>query len=254
MQGEEIGPRQDLVEGQALDPQLPEALGRDERVVRNDAHLQAEGTPRHLPADPAEPEHAEHLVRKLDTAPLRPLPSPRDEGCMGLRDVARQRDEQADRVLCRRDDVRLRRIRDDDATPGRRVHVDVVDPDPGPTDHLQAGRGGDHLGGHRRGGADDQRVVVPDQLLERGFRVDIDFEPLAEQLDAGIRDLLPNEDSGSHAATGDSNAANAFATATPRSMSAPSSVKDNSSAASALAMSKTSNQPIWPILKIFPFS
>ena len=43
------------------------------------------------------------------------------------------------------------------------------------------------------------------------------------------------------------------ATATPRSMSAPSSVSDSSTAASATAMSKTSNQPMWPMRKIFPF-
>ena len=41
-------------------------------------------------------------------------------------------------------------------------------------------------------------------------------------------------------------------TATPRSMSAPSSVSESSTAASAAAMSKTSNQPMWPMRKIFP--
>ena len=49
-----------------------------------------------------------------------------------------------------------------------------------------------------------------------------------------------------------SNASNARCTATPRSMSAPSSVSDSSTAASATAMSKTSNQPMWPMRKIFP--
>ena len=37
-------------------------------------------------------------------------------------------------------------------------------------------------------------------------------------------------------------------------MSAPSSVSDSSTAASAAAMSKTSNQPMWPMRKIFPLS
>ena len=43
------------------------------------------------------------------------------------------------------------------------------------------------------------------------------------------------------------------ATATPRSISAPSSASDSSIAASAVAMSKTSNQPMWPMRKILPF-
>ena len=56
-----------------------------------------------------------------------------------------------------------------------------------------------------------------------------------------------------HAVTGVSNASNARGTATPRSISAPSSISESSTAASAVAMSKTSNQPMCPIRKIFPF-
>src|SRR5206468_12079861 len=54
-------------------------------------------------------------------------------------------------------------------------------------------------------------------------------------------------------ATRCSYASKARVTATPRSMSAPSSVSDSSTAASAAAMSKTSNQPMWPMRKILPF-
>ena len=49
---------------------------------------------------------------------------------MGLRNVARKRDEQADRMLGGGDDGRLGGVRDDDSLAGRRVDVDVVDPDP----------------------------------------------------------------------------------------------------------------------------
>ena len=110
----------------------------DERVVGDDLHLQPERAPRDLLADPAEAEHAERLVGELDPAPLRALPAALDERRVRLRDVARERDQQADRVLGRRDDVRLRRVRDDDPAPGRGVDVDVVDADPGAADHLQA--------------------------------------------------------------------------------------------------------------------
>ena len=65
---------------------------------------------------------------------------PADKRRVRLRDVARERDQQADRVLGRRDDVRLGRVCDDDPLPGRRVDVDVVDPHPGAADHLQVRR------------------------------------------------------------------------------------------------------------------
>ena len=79
----------------ALDAELAEALGGDERVVRDDLHLQAERAARDLAADPAEAEHAEHLVGELDPAPLRALPAAVDERRVRLRDVARERERAA---------------------------------------------------------------------------------------------------------------------------------------------------------------
>ena len=138
VQREELRALEHLVEGRALDAELAEPLGGDERVIGDDLHLQAERPPRDLPADAAEAEHAERLVGELDAAPLRALPATGDERRVRLRDVARERDEQADRVLGRRDDVRLRRVRDDDPAPCRRIDVDVVDADARAADHLQA--------------------------------------------------------------------------------------------------------------------
>src|SRR5262249_61797850 len=82
-----------------LDAELAEALWRDERVVCNDAHAQPGGAARDLLADPAEAEHAEGLVRELDAAVLLAVPPAFLQRRMSLRDVARQRREQADRVL-----------------------------------------------------------------------------------------------------------------------------------------------------------
>ena len=91
----------------------------------------------------------------------------------------------------------------------------------------------DHLGGHLRRRADDQRVVVADDLLERRVRC----RRRRRTARAAARRRRPRSARGrglcSHAATGASNASNARATATPRSMSAPSSVSDSSTAASA---------------------
>jgi hypothetical protein len=111
-----------------------------------------------------------------------------------LRDVAHERDEQSNRVLGGRDDGRLGRIRDHDPAAGRGVHVDVVDPHAGAADHLQAFRALDQLRGELRARADDDRVVVADQLLERSLAVDDDIETVAEELDPRLGDRLANED------------------------------------------------------------
>ena len=136
----EVGPREHAGERVALDPGLAETVGGDERVVRDDAHLQPERAAGDLLPDPPVAEDPERLLRELDPAPLRALPAPRHQRGVRLRDVPRQRHEQADRVLGGRDDVRLGGVRDDDAASGRRLDVDVVDTDARPADHLEARR------------------------------------------------------------------------------------------------------------------
>ena len=116
---------------------------------------------------------------------------------MGLRHVAGQSEQQRHRVLGGRDDVGLRRVRDDDAHPGGGVDVDVVDPDAGAGDDLQAARLGEHVGIDLGGRADEDAVVVADALLEvvRGPVVaEVDVEPgRAQQVDAGVADVLLDE-------------------------------------------------------------
>ena len=57
---------------------------------------------------------------------------------LGDADVAREREQQRERVLGGRDDVRLGGVADDDARRGRRGDVDVVDADARAADHAQA--------------------------------------------------------------------------------------------------------------------
>ena len=139
MEREEVGarraPRRRV--SRPLDAELAEALLRDERVVGDDAHPEAERAARDLLADAAEAEHAERLAGQLDAAAARALPAALLQRGVGLRDVARERDQQADRVLGGRDDGRLGRVRDHDAAPRRGLDVDVVDSDAGAADHLQ---------------------------------------------------------------------------------------------------------------------
>src|SRR5207302_2092826 len=100
--------REDLGAGLgAFDSQLPETLARDERIVRDHPHLEAQGPSCDLLADAPEAEDAERLAGQLQAAVARPLPAALLERGMSLRDVAREREQQADRVLGGRGDRRL---------------------------------------------------------------------------------------------------------------------------------------------------
>ena len=181
------------------DAELAEALRSDERVVGDDVHAEARGTSRDLLADPPEAEDAERLARELD-APVRlPLPATLLQRCMRLRNVPRERDEQPDRVLRRRDDGRLRRVGDDDATARRRFDIHVVDADPRAPDYLQAQGPVDQLCGELGRRADDDRVVEIDDLRELTVRVHVDVEALAQKVDARRGDRLADEDARRHA-------------------------------------------------------
>ena len=96
---------------------------------------------------------------------------------MRLRDVSRQRDEKADRVLGGRHDIRLGRVRNHDPASGRSVDVHVVDTHARAPDHLELRRLRENVRRHLGRGADDQRIGVGEQHVERGLGVDDDVEP-----------------------------------------------------------------------------
>ena len=58
---------------------------------------------------------------------------------------------------------------------------------------LSRSRALDQVAGQLRRGADDDPVVEPDDLVQISVTVDVDVEVLAQQVDAGLRDLLANE-------------------------------------------------------------
>ena len=76
VQGHEVGVGVQLVRRlHVLGAELAEAILRDERVVRDDAHLQPERTPRDLLADAPEAEDAERLSGELDARRSATAPS-----------------------------------------------------------------------------------------------------------------------------------------------------------------------------------
>ena len=140
-------------------------------------------------------------------------------------------------MLGRRDDRRLGGVRDDDAAARGGLDVDVVHPDSRAADHLQPPGALDQPGVELGRGADDDGVVIADRGGEVAVRVHVDVEPVAQELDPGLGDRLPDQNL--HAGWC-SYVSSARVTATPRSMSAPASASESSIPASAVVMSKTS--------------
>ena len=116
---------------------------------------------------------------------------------MGLRDVAKERQREGKGVLGGGDGVRFGGVGDDDAAARRGRDVDVVDAGAGAADHLEVGGALDQLGGHLGRRADQDRVVGADrlgQLLVRHLEPEVDIEVLPQQIDAGVGDLLLDQD------------------------------------------------------------
>ena len=214
VQRDEVGLQQQVLERRRRHLQLAAALGRHERVEHHDPHTERAGAGGDQLADAAEADDAEHLVGQLHAAEALALPAPLDERRVRLGDVARDREQQAERVLGRGHHVRPGGVRDDDAAAGGGGDVDVVDPGAGPADHLQLAGVLEQPGRHARGAADDQRVVGADalgQLLGRRVELDVDLELPAQELDSGRGDLLGDED----ARHPDANTSTARATPAP---------------------------------------
>ena len=235
---DDVGGAEQLLERlQLLDAEIAEAVAPDEGVVGDDVHREPERAACDLLSDPPEPDDPEGLPCQLDAAPARAFPATLLERGVCLGDVAREGDDQADRLLRRRDDRGLGRVRDDDPAAGRGVDVDVVDPDPSPADHLQRARALDHLTSHPRRRADHDPVVALDDLVERRVEVDVDVEPAAQELDPRVGDRLANEDAHGYAVATEPNASYAAGAARPGSTSAPAASSSVSTAASAPARS-----------------
>ena len=132
--------------GHELHAELPGPLRAHERVEGHEPHAERERPLRDEHADAAEPDDAERLAVQLDAFPPAAVPAPGDEVGVGLRDVARLREQQRERVLGRGQHVRLRRVHHHHAAASRLGHVDVVEPDSGSADDDEIGRGREHVG------------------------------------------------------------------------------------------------------------
>jgi len=115
MQGDEVGALEEIVELDLLDADILGALRRQERIERDHAHAQAQRAVGDDRTDIAATDDAEHLAGDLDAHEAVLLPFAGLRGRIGLRDFARQRQHQGDRMLGGRDRIAERRVHHDDA-------------------------------------------------------------------------------------------------------------------------------------------
>jgi hypothetical protein len=204
--GEEVGRRHEVLEcGHELDTELAGPFVADVRVVGGEAHAEGVAALGDHHADTAQADDAERLAVQLDALPSGTVPAAIAQVAVGLRDVAGLGEQERDRVLGRRQHIRLRCV-DDHHAPARGCgDIHVVEADAGPSDHDEVGGGGEYVLRHRRGAAHDQRGRVVDRLeqligIEVETFIDVEARTL-ERLDPARCDLLGDEDTRRHCAS-----------------------------------------------------
>ena len=163
----EVGLREQRVEVDQAHAHLRGAAGLDVGVVGDHRHPERRETLRHEHADPAEADDADGLLVELDAGVARSLPLAVLQRGVRRRHVPGSGQHQRDRELGGADDVGGGRVDHHHARLGRGAHVDVVEADTGPRDHLEPGGGRERLGVDLRGRAHQDRVDVDDGRQQR---------------------------------------------------------------------------------------
>ena len=200
MQGDDVRAAQQLVQFHLLDAHFDGALRRQERVIGHDLHLQAQRTVGDDAADVAGADQAERLGVELHAHEAALLPLAGLGGGVGGGHLAGQGEHHGDGVFCRGDRIAEGRVHHHDPGGGGGRDVDVVDPDPGAADDLQIAGGGDDVLVRLGVGANDQAVVVADDLDQlvlgkSGPDISIDAA-LAEDFDGGGAEAVGDKNAG----------------------------------------------------------
>src|SRR2546423_11401361 len=116
--------------------------------------------------DASQSDDAQSLPAQLDADELLSLPAPRLQARVPLRDAARERKQEGQRVLGGRHRVAVRRVHHDDARFGRRHHVDVVNAHARAPYHAQTRETFQKLRRHLRLAPNDESVRPAQSLRE----------------------------------------------------------------------------------------
>ena len=204
VQRHEVGLLQQRLERDQLDADRGGALAGDERVVGDDAHLEGARTLGHARADAPEADDAERVPGQFDALQLAALPAALAQRGVALRHVARDGEQQRQRVLDGGDGVGQWRVDDDHAARRRRLEVDVVDAHPGAADHRELRGGLDHALGDAGLAAHDDAGHVGhgcDEFVLAQTRADYGVVAFSQARDALFGDLVGNEDGRHRAAS-----------------------------------------------------
>jgi len=186
VEGDEVGAGVELVELDLFDAERLGPLGREVGIVSRDFHVQADRAVGDDRADIAAADDAEALAVELDPHEARLLPLAGVGRGVGGADLARDREQERDRVLGGGDGVAERGVHDHDALLGRGGDVDVVDADAGAADDAKPARTAEDLGRHLGRRAHREAVIISDRLGEIGLG---ETDPLVDLDAAGAEDF-----------------------------------------------------------------
>jgi hypothetical protein len=197
--GDEVRLAEQLVQRHQPDAELGGAAGLDVGVVGEQGDAEGRQPLGDQHADPPQADHTDGLLGHLHAGELRPGPLPLAQRGVGGRDVPGSGQQQRDGVLGGADDVRGRGVDDQHAALGGGRDVDVVQPDAGPGDHLELGRGRERLGVDLGGRADEHGRGLGERREEGGAvgAVDVaDLDVAAEHLQNAGGELFGDQDDG----------------------------------------------------------
>ena len=158
MQRDVVAGRVKVGQADQLGAEILRDFGGHVRVVRHDPHFESERALHHFAPDAAEPDHAERLAAQLIAEELLLLPLAGARRGIGLRNMARHREHQRERVFGDRNGIPAGRIHDEHAGLGGGVQIDIIHANAGAADDAQFRRLLQNRLGHLHGAAHQQRV------------------------------------------------------------------------------------------------
>ena len=200
MQGDEIGPRQQVVQLHLLDAQVIGAFLAEEGIIRHHAHLQALGAVGDDAADIAGADQPQHLAGDFHAHEAVLFPLAGLGAGIGRGQFARQRQHQRDGMFGGGDGIAEGRVHHDHAGAGGGGNVHIVHADAGAAHNLQVLRRLQDIGGQLGGAADGDAVILVndlEQLFLAEARLHIGIHAaLLEDGNGGRRQLVGDKNLG----------------------------------------------------------
>ena len=160
MERDVVGAGDDFVEGNKADAVFACDGGGNKRIAADDFETEAAGTARNFKSDAAESENAESFAAKFGALQALLLPLAGVHGAVGGRELAGEREHEADGELGDGNGVGARSVHDDDAAARGGFGIDVVDAYAGAANDAQLRRVLHQGVVDLDGAADDEGVSV----------------------------------------------------------------------------------------------